>query len=138
VLLEDTFGAVVDNCVFKALGSSGYHIKLDGTFHTSLRDNIYEFEDAAPDDGKRDEVTVTLAGANPGWSRMGVGAWQPPTFADDNERDTAPAAGRDDARASTAAGGIIYVTSPTTPSSKLQIRVGAAWIGIGEQDGTPI
>lgn len=62
---------------------------------------------------------------------LGVGI---PRFTNDTARDHAVTG----ALVGTVARTLIWVDTATSPTSKFQIWNGTAWIGVGEQDGTPI
>lgn len=132
VHFEDCFAPVTDGVILKALGGSGYHIKITDTINFQDRNSVYEEEDAAPDNGKRRRPTITTAGNNPGWHILGVTL---PRYASDSERDTAPGAGADDKRAAVLTGAAIFVDSPGTPASKVQVYDGSAWVGMAKWTG---
>lgn len=135
--LEQCYAPVVSNVVLKALGGSGYEIKFTDCYYPVEDHCIYEAIDGSATYGARRAVAVTLAGVYPGFSRYG-GGLTVPTFLNDAERDTAAAAGADSKVAITTAGTLIYVVTPTAPTSHLQIRHGGAWVGVGSQAGAAI
>ena len=137
VHFEDCYAPRIQGCVLKALGGSGYHVKFTDCFYPQEVGNVYEYVDAAPHLGKRVAPTISTGGANPGLSSYSAGL-RIPVYATDTERDTAPGAGTDDKRASAVAGTMIYVVTPTSPTSHLQIYHGGAWVGIGNQAGGAI
>lgn len=135
LLLDGTYGANIEGNIFKRMGGSGYQIKIEDTVHTRLENNVFEKLDTAPDNGARLPATITRAGTNNGLRINGSAAY----YADDTARDAVSySSGVDVAGAIREKGNIVWVDSPTSPTSKLQVWNGSGWEGIGEEDGSKI
>lgn len=134
---EDCYCPKTINCGFKDLGGSGFTVKITDCINYCDLGSSYELADGETSDGRRQPIVLTTAGTNPGQSMLSNGLMVP-RYASDSERDTAPATGIDDKRARTVAGTVIWVDSPTSPTSKLQVYNGTVWKGIGDQAGAAI
>lgn len=132
---------IAQSVVFKDMGSdhsgAGYDIKFEDCVHPGYIGVTHEKADGATNRGRRERPVIVEAGYTAGLYRVGSGL-QVPRFATDAERDTAPSATTDDKRPLLTNGTLIWVDSPTSPTSKLQVYNGSAWKGVGDQAGAAI